>query len=406
MNELVAKYYFEANGVSATQAVRQIMAESSIGTWTELQTLDTRMQKRLGPRALKYSKTTGTVEIAYPIDLFEPRNIPQLLSGLAGNIFGMKIVKNLRLLDIKFPKKYVKNFKGPKFGFHGVRKILGIKKRPVLGTIIKPKVGLSPIEFANVAYKAYSGGLDFVKDDENLTSLRFCKFEDRVIKMLDVVDRIKEEQGRNVLYAANVTAPTRIMLKRADFVYAHGGRCIMIDILTAGFSALQELRSQNYKMVIHAHRAGHASVTRNKKHGISMYLIAKLSRLIGVDQLHIGTAVGKMEGQVKEVLAIKDIIQKDHVRVKGYLSQDWYKIYPVFAVASGGLHPRLVPEVIKIMGKDIVIQAGGGVHGHPGGTKAGAKAMKQALDAAMDGVPLKIYAKTHKELRDALRRWP
>lgn len=405
MDELIAKYYFEPCGVSATKATRQIMAESSIGTWTDIQTLTAKMRKHLGPRTVQYSKKTKTLQIAYPLNLFELGNVPQLLSALAGNIFGMKIINNLRLVDIKLPKNYVKSFRGPRFGFKGVRKILGIKKRPLLGTIIKPKVGLRPKEFAAVAYEAYSGGLDFVKDDENLTSLKFCKFEDRVVKTLETVDRIKEEQGRTVLYAANVTAPSRLMIKRADFVRAHGGKCIMLDILTAGFSALQELRAQNYKMVIHAHRAGHAAVTRSRRHGISMYMIAKLARLIGVDQLHIGTAVGKMEGSKQDVMLIKDVIQRQHVAAGVYLSQDWYGLRPVFAVASGGLYPSLVPEVVKIMGNDIVIQAGGGVHGHPDGTGAGARAMRQALDATLSCTPLNKYARTHNELKEALKKW-
>ncbi|MCD6215947.1 MAG: type III ribulose-bisphosphate carboxylase [Candidatus Aenigmarchaeota archaeon] len=405
MDFITARYYFETASVSRERAVQQIAAESSIGTWTEIKTLTRKIQKKLSPKIMKISKKNKTVDIAYPSDLFEFGSVPQLMSSLGGNVFGMKLLKNLRLVDIQFPKSYIKSFKGPAFGIGGVRRLIKTKVRPHLGTIVKPKVGLNAKEWATVAYNAWKGGLDFVKDDENLTSMKFCKFEDRVINTLDMADKIKEEEGRNVLYAANITAPMKTMIERADFVKEHGGKCIMVDILSAGWSALQEIRNQNYKMVIHAHRAGHATFTRNKKHGISMYVIAKLSRLIGVDQLHIGTAVGKMEGDKKEIVLIKNMIEYQHVKPSSYLEQQWFNIKPVFAVSSGGVYPSLVPQIVKILGNDIVIQAGGGVHGHPAGTRAGAKAMKQALIASMKKINLKKYAKAHKELKQALDKW-
>ncbi len=154
------------------------------------------------------------------------------------------------------------------------------------------------------------------------------------------------------------------------------------------------MRDQNYNLVIHAHRAGHAAFTKNQKHGIVMRTIAKISRIIGVDQLHVGTVVGKMCETKEEVLDNIDALKSD---MKG--------LRKVMPVASGGLHPNLVPDLIKIFGKDFIIQAGGGIHGHPNGTVAGAIAMRQAVHAVLEGVNLLEYAKTHVELKKAINLW-
>jgi ribulose-bisphosphate carboxylase large chain len=184
------------------------------------------------------------------------------------------------------------------------------------------------------------------------------------------------------------------MIKRAQFVLDPGGRYMMIDILTCGFSALQTMRDQNFDLVIHAHRAGHAAFTKNTKHGISMQVIAKVARIIGVDQLHVGTVVGKMSETKEEV-----------VENRNACTDELYGINKVMPVASGGLYPRLVPALMKIFGNNLVIQAGGGIHGHTNGTVAGATAMRQAVDATLQGVSLEEYAKTHDELKEALNIW-
>jgi len=171
---------------------------------------------------------------------------------------------------------------------------------------------------------------------------------------------------------------------------------------------LQTLCKENEKfgLVIHAHRAGHAAFTRNPKHGISMLVIAKLARLIGVDQLHIGTVVGKMEGPKKEVVALDQEMEKEIIKGKRLvLSEKWYHIKPVFAVCSGGLHPGHVPSLVRMLGKDIIIQMGGGIHAHPQGTIAGATAARRAIEATMKGIPLREYAAKYKELQEALKKF-
>jgi ribulose-bisphosphate carboxylase large chain len=316
------------------------------------------------------------------------------LSSVAGNIFGLRTLENLKLNDIQFPAELIKSFKGPKYGVKGIRKLLKVYCRPLVGTIIKPKLGLKTADHAKVAYDAWSGGCDIVKDDENLSSQRFNPFEERLTETLESRDQAQEETGEKKVYMINITAETKEMLKRAELVVSHGGEYVMIDILTCGFAALQTFRQQDFDLVIHAHRAGHAAFTKNSKHGISMRVIAEVARMVGVDQLHVGTVVGKMFETREDVAENCEALK---MRMDG--------LKPVFPVASGGLHPGLVPSLLEILGKDIVIQAGGGIHGHPDGTVAGAKAMRQAVDATLQGIALTRYAVEHEELKAALEIW-
>jgi ribulose-bisphosphate carboxylase large chain len=389
--DLICTFHVEPEGISLKEAAGGVAAESSIGTWTELTTTETYMAKLA---ACVFSVEGNLVKIAYPVELFERGNMPNILSSVAGNVFGLKALKNLRLTDIELPVELLKGFKGPRFGIKGIRNLLKVPERPLVGTIIKPKLGLKTVDHTRVAYEAWAGGCDIVKDDENLSSQRFNPFEERVVKTLESRDKAEEETGERKVYMVNVTAETETMLKRAKYVLDHGGEYVMVDILTCGWSALQTLRNQNFKLVIHAHRAGHAAFTKNPKHGIAMRAIAKVARVIGVDQLHVGTVVGKMSETKEEVLENIDALKAEMSGLK-----------PVMPVASGGLHPRLVPALMENFGKDFVIQAGGGIHGHTEGTFAGATAMRQAVDATLEGKPLEEYAETHKELEAALKLW-
>ncbi|MEM3362090.1 MAG: type III ribulose-bisphosphate carboxylase [Candidatus Anstonellaceae archaeon] len=373
-----------------------VAAESSIGTWTSLSTMEKKVLKNLQPKVFYIDKKQHIIKIAYPIELFEEGNPAQLLSDIAGNIFGMKEVKWLFLVDFQAPESYFNSFPGPNFGKKKIRELLHTDKnfRPHLGTIIKPKVGLDPSAAAKVAFQSWVGGLDLVKDDENLTSHSFSKFEDRLAKILEAKDKAEEETGQTKVYCPNISASADVMLKRAQLAQDMGSNCIMIDILTVGFSGVQFIRNQNFKMFIHGHRAMHAALTKNKKHGISMLVLAKIARMVGVDQLHVGAIFGKMEGSKKEVLNIHN-----------WLNFKCGNLKEVFSVASGGVSPITLPQIAKAFNYDVVIQAGGGVHGHPKGTEAGAKALVQALEASMKNISLEEYAKTHPELSLALKKW-
>jgi len=369
-----------------------VAAESSIGTWTEL-TTEKPYMKQLAATVFELSNKIARV--AYPIELFEPGNLPNIMSSIAGNVFGLGDLKYLRLLDIQLAPQLIKSFPGPAFGIPGIRKALKVPKRPLVGTIIKPKLGLRTKDHAAVAYSAWVGGCDIVKDDENLSSQKFNPFEKRVIETLDKRDRAEEETGDRKVYLINVTAETKEMLRRAEFVEDHGGRVAMIDILTCGFSAVATLRNQGFNLILHGHRAMHAAFTKLPEHGIAMPVIAVVSRLLGIDQLHVGTAVGKMSEDRQEV--------ETNIRE---CTQPLQGLLPTLPVASGGLHPRHVPQLIDIFGKDVVIQAGGGIHGHPRGTEIGATAMRQAVDAVLEGQTLSNYAKSHSPLAEALQHFP
>lgn len=409
--DLIAMYQVKKSPEckSFEQACEEIAKESSIGTWTEIATMSADIAQRLKPSAFYIDKKRQIVKIAYTQELFEADNMPQIMSAIAGNVFGMKALNSLRLLDISFPKDIIKAYKGPKFGIQGIRELIKVKKRPLLGTIVKPKVGLNEVEHAKVCGEAWIGGLDIVKDDENLTSMTFNKFEKRIEETFKIRDNAENETGEKKIYMPNITAKLSVMKKRADHVIDNGGEYIMVDILTIGFSALQEIRDylDDKKIVIHAHRAMHAALTRNKKHGMTMLALAKLMRLIGMDQLHTGTVVGKMEGGKQEVLDINEVITKQKITDNNMtmLDQDWGNIKPTLPVASGGLSPLHVPALIEILGKNMVYQFGGGCHGHPEGTKAGARAIRQAVDATLEGFTLEAYAKNHSELKKAIEKW-
>jgi ribulose-bisphosphate carboxylase large chain len=393
--EFVECTYYVESTLPIERAAKAIAAEQSTGTWTEISTKGKTVDEKLGARVL--SINGPIVTIGFPVELFEIENIPQFLATVAGNLFGLGALTNVRLIDIKLPKSFVVEFKGPRFGIDGVRKLVGTQKerRAHVGTIIKPKVGLNPKETAEVAYNAGIGGCDLIKDDETLTNQAFCPMLERLDKVMEKIDRIKEESNRTVLYAVNITTGAEEILERADQVIERGANMLMIDVLTAGFSALQALRNdESINLPIHVHRTMHGAITRNKKHGIAMLPLAILVRLCGGDQLHTGSARGKMESDTKEVKEIDN-----------FLKSNWYGFEETFPVSSGGLYPGVVHYEIEAFGNDVILQAGGGIHGHPDGTIAGAKAMRQAVDAAMKKIPVEKYSIEHKELARALQKW-
>ncbi|MFA5348920.1 MAG: ribulose-bisphosphate carboxylase large subunit [Candidatus Paceibacterota bacterium] len=379
-----------AKGIILKECAQEIAGESSVGTWTDITTLDKKTFDKLAAKVIYINEKTEIVKIAYPIKLFEKGNISQLWSTIAGNIFSMKKIKDLKILDITFPDTYVNTYLGPQFGIEGVRKAYGIKNRPIVGCIIKPKVGLSAKETGKLAYDVFVNGADFIKDDETLTDMEFCPFEDRIREIVKAMKKAEKITGKKKIFAFNISAPTDEMKKRARFVKKTGGKCIMIDVFTCGLSAVQDIRSDRYGLIIHGHRAGHSAFTDD----VSMLAYSKFCRLAGIDELHTGTVVGKMEGTKKEVIEINK-----------FLTGKWGKIKPVMPVASGGLHPGLSFQLVKILGKNLIVNFGGGIHGHPDGSGAGAKAALQSIEAASKGISLNTYARKHEELKKALKHF-
>lgn len=401
MKDLIATYYFRTkDGVDASYAANAIREEQTTGTWTSLSTVN--------DKTAYVHDLDGSVEdlvelpdggyltrICFPHEIFEKGNIPQYLSVIAGNLFGLGKLEAVRLLDIDLPENLCGC--GPKFGIEGVRRIVGteVSGRPHIGTIIKPKVGLNPKDTAQVAYEAALGGLDLIKDDETLTNQTFCPLFERLEAVMDALDRAKDETGKQVLYAVNVTTGGDRIVELAHKAVSAGANMLMVDVLTAGFSAIQALAEDPaINVPIHVHRTMHGALTRNPHHGIAMRPIAKLVRSAGGDQLHTGSVSGKMGSKAGEVLA-------DNIEITKPLSY----LKPVFPVSSGGLHPGKVAAEISKLGTDIILQAGGGIHGHPDGTTAGTRAMLQAAEAAVLGIPAREYSLSHPELAAALAKW-
>ena len=407
-DDLIVLFYFEpAPGISLKEAIGRVASESSTGTWTTLYKLPPRMKKL---QATAFQVDGNYVKVAYPAGLWEEGNLPQLLSGIAGNIFGMKALKNLRLVDATLPKSYIKYFKGPHFGNAGIRKMMKIPKRPLTGAVPKPKIGYSAQEHAEIGFETWMGGFDFVKDDENLSSTTFNRFSDRVKALTKLRDKAENLTGERKSAFINITAETDEMKKRADMLKDYGWNYAMIDVVVTGTSGVMTMRDycSDLGLAIHAHRAMHAMFDRNPKHGMSMEFLAKMMRLVGISQIHTGTAVGKLVGSKEEVLACANVLRQPE-RTKAVkhvlMEQEWGGIKTAFPVSSGGLHPGLVPDVMNIYGNELILLVSGGIHGHPKGTRAGAKAAMQAIEATMDGETLEEKAKSAPELALALAKW-
>jgi len=380
-----------ATGMSTEAAASRVASESSNGTWAALQT---------GADFTDMGATTFDIDddlirVAYPAGLFEPGNMPQVLSCIAGNIMGMKAVDTIRLLDCEWPESVVSAYPGPLYGSSVREEIFGVTDRPITATVPKPKVGLSTAAHAQVGYDAWVGGVDLLKDDENLTDQAFNPFSDRLTESLSLRDDAEDETGEKKSYLINVTADTQTMLNRVDEVAAQGGEYVMVDIITAGWAGLQTVRERTEKhgLAIHAHRAMHAAFDRLPAHGVSMRVLAQISRLCGVDQLHTGTAgLGKLANE-------------DTVGINEWLAGDLHGATDVLPVASGGLHPGLLPDLLDATGTNVCVQLGGGIHGHPDGTRAGAVALRSAIDAYVEGRAITEAAEETPELAVALDKW-
>ncbi|MDF0590579.1 RuBisCO large subunit C-terminal-like domain-containing protein [Candidatus Methanocrinis natronophilus] len=386
--EVIAKYRVETD-LPIEKAAAAIAAEQSTGTWTDVER--EKLASDLSGRVIKAEGNFAYV--AFPEELFEPGNIPQYLSVVAGNLFGLSALKKVRLLDVIFPQSLVSVHKGPRFGIKEARKILGVFDRPLVGTIIKPKVGLRPQETAEVAGQAVRGGLDLIKDDETLTDQSFCPMDERVEAVMAELSKVEDETGKKAFYAVNVTSGAEEILERAEDAIDRGANMVMIDVLTSGFSALEVL-SRGVKVPVHVHRTMHGAFTRDRSHGISMVPISRLVRMTGGTNLHTGSYLGKMAADREENDQCRDVLR-----------QEWYGLSPVFPVASGGLHPGNLRPNLEGYGVDCIVQAGGGVHGHPWGTTGGAMAMVQAVEAWGAGIFADEYARSHKELEAALQYW-
>ncbi|MFD1662383.1 form I ribulose bisphosphate carboxylase large subunit [Streptomyces caeni] len=415
-------------GVPPEEAGAAVAGESSTATWTVVWTDRLTAHDHYRGKCYKVEAVPGRpgefiAYIAYDLDLFEEGSIANLTSSIIGNVFGFKAVKSLRLEDMRIPPHYVKTFQGPAHGVVLEREMLNKYGRPLLGATIKPKLGLSARNYGRVIYEGLRGGLDFTKDDENINSQPFMRWRDRFLFGMEAVNRAQAETGEIKGHYLNVTAATmEDMYERAEFARELGSVIVMID-LTVGYTAIQSMAKWARKngVVLHLHRAGHSTYTRQKSHGVSFRVVSKWMRLAGVDHIHAGTVIGKLEGDRGSVLGYYDTLRKDKVEpdpAKGlYFEQDWVSMPAVMPVASGGIHAGQMHQLLDLFDDDVILQFGGGTIGHPMGIAAGAAANRVALEAMVKArnegkdllregeSVLKAAAKNSRELDMALSTW-
>ncbi len=380
------------DGVDPVEAAAAVAGESSTATWTVVWTDRLTATEKYRAKAYRVDPVPNAdnqyfAYIAYDLDLFEPGSIANLSASIIGNVFGFKPLKALRLEDMRFPVAYVKTFQGPATGIVVERERLDKFGRPLLGATVKPKLGLSGRNYGRVVYEALKGGLDFTKDDENINSQPFMHWRDRFLYCMEAVSRAEAETGEVKGTYLNVTAATmEDMYERAEFAKELGSCIVMID-LVIGYTAIQSMAKWARKndMILHLHRAGHGTYTRQKSHGVSFRVIAKWMRLAGVDHIHAGTVVGKLEGDPNTTRGYYDICREDFnpMRLEHgiFFDQNWASLNKMMPVASGGIHAGQMHQLIHYLGEDNVLQFGGGTIGHPMGIQAGAIANRVALEA-------------------------
>ncbi|MFG2244222.1 form I ribulose bisphosphate carboxylase large subunit [Spirillospora sp. NPDC048823] len=415
-------------GVPPEEAGAAVAGESSTATWTVVWTDRLTSYENYQAKCYRVEPVPGQegqfiAYIAYDLDLFEEGSIANLTSSIIGNVFGFKALKALRLEDMRIPTHYVKTFQGPAHGIVMEREYLGKFGRPLLGATVKPKLGLSARNYGRVVYEACRGGLDFTKDDENINSQPFMRWRDRFLYCMEGVNRAQAATGEVKGHYLNVTAGTmEDMYERAEFAKELGSVIVMID-LTIGYTAIQSMAkwARANGVLLHLHRAGHSTYTRQKSHGVNFRVIAKWMRLAGVDHIHAGTVVGKLEGDPNSVRGYYDTLRLDKIAadpVKGlYFDQDWASMPGTMPVASGGIHAGQMHQLLHYLGEDSILQFGGGTIGHPMGIAAGATANRVALEAMIkarnegrdylaEGPDiLRAAAKKSRELDVALSTW-
>ncbi len=379
-------------GVDPEEAAAAVAGESSTATWTVVWTDRLTACELYRAKAYRVDPVPNRpgeyfAYIAYDLDLFEPGSIVNLTASIIGNVFGFKAVKALRLEDMRIPVAYLKTFDGPPTGIVVERERLDKFGRPLLGATVKPKLGLSGRNYGRVVYEALKGGLDFTKDDENINSQPFMHWRDRFLYCMEAVNRASAATGEVKGHYLNVTAATmEDMYERAEFAKELGSVIVMID-LVVGYTAIHSMSkwARKNNMILHLHRAGHGTYTRQKNHGISFRVIAKWMRMAGVDHIHAGTVVGKLEGDPLTVQGFYNVLREPHNEVdlpRGiFFEQPWASLRKVMPVASGGIHAGQMHQLLHYLGEDVVLQFGGGTIGHPMGIQAGAVANRVALEA-------------------------
>jgi len=411
-NRIYARYWLET-GDDPMRAAEVIAGEQSSGTFLKLATETPALRQRSGARveSLQILETVpqpslpgGMVskcysrcllELSWPLENMGPC-LPTLMATVAGNLFELAQVSGLRLLDLKLPIEFATAYPGPAFGMAGTRRLSGVEKGPLIGTIIKPSVGLSAYETAEQVKMLVEGEIDFIKDDELQVDGSFCPFHDRVEAVMRVVNEATQKLGRQVMVAFNITGELDHMKRRHDVVLKHQGSCVMVCLNSVGLTGLSEVRRHS-QVPIHAHRAGWGYLSRSPYLGWDFAAWQQIWRLVGVDHLHVNGLRNKFSEPDETVIAaVRSVTQP-------LFDDAPMRVVPVFSSAQTGLQAH---DTFAALGNaDLICTAGGGIFGHPDGAAAGVKALRQAWEAAEAGVDLATYSHDRPALARALTFW-
>lgn len=409
-DRIIAEYLVETPKTLAA-AAESMAGEQSTGTFTRVPGETDELRERFAARvesiepldpvdvpslpgaaipASQMNFERGRVRISFSLENMGP-NLPVILSTVAGNLFELRYLSGLRLLDLNFPAALATNFPGPQFGIEGTRRLTGVYDRPIIGTIVKPSIGLTPAATADLVRTLGDAGIDFVKDDELMANPPHSPLAERVKAVMHVVNELADRTGRKVMFAFNISDQLDRMLEHHDTVVAAGGNCVMVSINSVGIAAVDYLRRRS-SVPIHAHRNGWGMYTRHPALGMEFTAYQKLWRLAGVDQLHVNGLKNKFcEPDESVVRSIKACLAP---MLGGYT---------VMPVVSSGQWGGQAPETYRqTQTLDLMYLAGGGILAHPGGPAAGVAALRQAWEAAASGIALADFARFHRELAQSI----
>jgi ribulose-bisphosphate carboxylase large chain len=335
------------------------------------------------------------VTLSWPLDNIGP-SLPNLVSTISGNLFELKQFSGLRILDVRLPDAFAERYSGPRFGVSGTRRLAGVESGPIIGTIVKPSVGLRPQETADLVSALCAAGIDFIKDDELQSDGPGCPFDDRVRAVMRALNVHADRTGKKVMFAFNLTGEIDEMRRRHDLVLSLGGTCIMASLNSVGLAGIIELR-RFAELPIHAHRNGWGALTRAPQLGWSYIAWQKLWRLAGVDHMHVNGLSNKFSEDDASVIA------SARECLTPMFAGKPCTVMPVF---SSGQSAKQAAGTYAALGTtDLIYAAGGGIMGHPDGLAAGVESLHEAWDAAVRGVPLEEHARAHPSLAKALEAY-
>ncbi len=335
------------------------------------------------------------VTLSFPLDNVGA-SLPNLLATVCGNLYELREFSGLKLIDLELPEVFAEKYQGPQFGVTGTRRLSGVEGRPIIGTIIKPSVGLSPGQTAELVRALIEAGLDFIKDDELMADPPHSPFERRVEAVMRVINDHADRTGRKAMYAFNLTGEIDQMLRRHDTVLASGGTCVMASLNHVGAPAVTHLRRHS-QLPIHGHRNGWGMLTRSPYLGIEFSAYQKIWRLAGVDHLHCNGLRNKFWEPDESVIASARACLTPLFEAKPYV------VMP--ALASAQWAGQAVDSYRALGVTDVLYICGGGVVAHPGGVAAGVASVRQGWEAALAGKTIEEYARDHVELRQAIEKF-